>query len=857
MKKIFLILAILNFFLYIQNSNSQIYQTWAKRYAGNGNDFVYTLKMNNSGDPIVSGNSYLSGWESPVVQYNRRCGETLWIDIIQNNGGEIKDIIFDNTNNSYVTGSIYFNWIIRNNLLNAKYNQAGTRIWMYNYGGNYDQRGQVIKLDASGYIYTGGYEDNNGYQKYAYAVRKFNNNGNWIWTSYYNNGISSYDHVLEDMILDPNGFIYVTGGSQGIGTDYDIATLKYDLNGNQLWVNRYSGFGAHSDAGFAIAQDGQGNVYVCGASTEQEIPTEDESQITFIVMKYNQSTGYRVWSRYFYGNGYPRNAKAKSIVIDGDDNIICTGYANMRNTGYDYIIIKYDPQGNLIWQRQYDYNNTSEVGEKVALDENNNVYVTGRSMSIPGEDYSKYDYATLKYSSEGNLEWSKRYNGPANNRDEAEYITVYGNNDICVSGKSKNQAGDYDFLTLRYFDGWNDCNEDNPPSGININNICFIDSNKMSAVDNNGSILKSNDHGLSWYEVINIGPYSMNAVKFFNNNLGIAAGNSGKIFISTNAGSNWFVKTSNIYNNLHDVCFTPNGNVFICGEKGLVIRASNYPGLFSYKNLDTNITIKSINFIDNNIGFATGSSGSLFKTTNNGNNWSRIQTNSNSNFNKIANTNKDILFLIGDRGVCLKSKNGGNSWQVLNIGVQVDLNDIFLKDSSNAYITGSNGTILYSSNIGYSWSKQKTGSLENLRSIKFNDNDIGIAAGDNSTFLKSSLGESTDYRPGEGPIVSSNPINKQENNQTYLNNNYPNPFNPVTNISYFLSEPSRVEIKIYDIRGRLISVLENKLKLSGTHKVIFDANGLASGVYFYQMNVFDRYGISLSFSKTKRMLFIK
>jgi hypothetical protein len=60
----------------------------------------------------------------------------------------------------------------------------------------------------------------------------------------------------------------VTGSSTITNTGSDIATLKYDSNGNQLWVQRYNGPGNGNDAGNAIAVDNAGNVYVAGYETE-------------------------------------------------------------------------------------------------------------------------------------------------------------------------------------------------------------------------------------------------------------------------------------------------------------------------------------------------------------------------------------------------------------------------------------------------------------------------------------------------------------------------------------------------------------------------------------------------------------
>jgi len=69
-----------------------------------------------------------------------------------------------------------------------------------------------------------------------------------------------------------------------------------------------------------------------------------------------------------------------------------------------------------------------------------------------------------------------------------------------------------------------------------------------------------------------------------------------------------------------------------------------------------------------------------------------------------------------------------------------------------------------------------------------------------------------------------------------LHQNYPNPFNPDTRISYELPETAHVQITVYDILGRPVSVLVSEEQQAGTHQVRFDASGLSSGTYIYELS---------------------
>ena len=68
-----------------------------------------------------------------------------------------------------------------------------------------------------------------------------------------------------------------------------------------------------------------------------------------------------------------------------------------------------------------------------------------------------------------------------------------------------------------------------------------------------------------------------------------------------------------------------------------------------------------------------------------------------------------------------------------------------------------------------------------------------------------------------------------------LNSVYPNPFNPVTTISYDIATQSVVNINVFDLLGNQVSSLVNEVKNSGRHSIQWNAGGLSSGLYFVKM----------------------
>jgi hypothetical protein len=83
-----------------------------------------------------------------------------------------------------------------------------------------------------------------------------------------------------------------------------------------------------------------------------------------------------------------------------------------------------------------------------------------------------------------------------------------------------------------------------------------------------------------------------------------------------------------------------------------------------------------------------------------------------------------------------------------------------------------------------------------------------------------------------------------------LEQNYPNPFNPTTSIRYTLSNRQFVTIKVYDVLGTGVATLVNEEQSTGSYEIEWNAAGLPSGVYFYQL-------ITKGYIETKKMLIIK
>ena len=172
-------------------------------------------------------------------------------------------------------------------------------------------------------------------------------------------------------------------------------------------------------------------------------------------------------------------------------------------------------------------------------------------------------------------------------------------------------------------------------------------------------------------------------------------------------------------------------------------------------------------------------------STNFGQNWSYEQTSCFGNATAFAfRTPGEVwaaLSFSGKFAVNLDSMKPGSRWQCINTPNNIAVYSIEFLSANIGYAFGGEGKI-----------------------FKYNENIIGLQNNNNN-------------------IPQSN----------VLYQNYPNPFNPETLIEYYISKPTDVYIKIYDITGSEISSYFEGFRTKGNHSLNFSASDLPSAVYYY------------------------
>ncbi|MBA7650108.1 hypothetical protein ES703_57909 [subsurface metagenome] len=203
-----------------------------------------------------------------TIKYNSS-GVQQWVTRYNgpSNGNDgANSLALDDEGNVYVTGWSDWGSGVRLNYATIKYNSSGVQQWVahYNGPGSYYDVAYSIAVDNSGNVCVTGYAHDRGSNR-NYATIKYNSSGIQQWVKLYN-GTGNGTDTGEDIGVDASGNFYVTGSSQGSGTDMDYATIKYDPSGVQQWVMRYNGPGNRGDYSNDLAVDCSGNVYVTGGS---------------------------------------------------------------------------------------------------------------------------------------------------------------------------------------------------------------------------------------------------------------------------------------------------------------------------------------------------------------------------------------------------------------------------------------------------------------------------------------------------------------------------------------------------------------------------------------------------------------
>jgi uncharacterized delta-60 repeat protein len=348
------------------------------------------------------------------------------------------DVVVDNDGNVCVTGYCFY-YESGKDYLTIKYDGNGTELWTARYNGYaaLEDEAYSMTLDDNGNVYVTGWSYQNIWNDDIVTI-KYNPDGVEQWAARYDGPAEfPYDHA-KSVAVDQDGNVYVAGESEGIGSHLDITTVKYDSDGVEQWVARWTSPGEQIDGGIKVLIDHFGDIIVLGYG---RYPTMGD----WVTIKYDPD-GVEQWSAVYNGaaDGYDRPG---DMALDENGNIYVTGHGTIFMPHPDYVTIKYNPGGVEQWRTTYsgpldNYDSASGI----AVSSSGDVYVTGESSGLVGG----LDLATIKYNTDGIEQWVARYDGPGHDSEIWPDVAVDDAENVVVTGSSTGISTGMDYVTIQY-----------------------------------------------------------------------------------------------------------------------------------------------------------------------------------------------------------------------------------------------------------------------------------------------------------------------------------------------------------------------------------------------------------------------
>ncbi len=371
----------------------------------------------------------------------------------------------------------------------CKYQSDGTFLWCKTWGGSGADISLDVETDNSGNIYvTGRFEDtvdfNPGTNNEEYTshggsdifLSKFDSNGDLIWSHTWG-GLGIWDEG-HGLAIDSLDYVLVTGwfGDQvdfdpGQDEDWqisnganDIFLSKFDSTGLLVWAHTWGGMGIW-DEGHGLGTDSFDNILVTGCFEEtvdfdpgQGEDWHTSNGVDDIFLSGFNPDGSFAWTRTWGGIGIWDNGF--DLITDSLDNVIVTGRFTdtvdfdpsaaeewrTSNGAADMFLSKFDSSGNLSWIQTCGGTGIWDEGHGLAVDGNDNVYLTGRFSNTvnfnPDNEFSLHtaiggsDIFLSKYNKVGIPLWTYCWGSAL--WDEGNGIVVGNSEDLFVIGHFMN-----------------------------------------------------------------------------------------------------------------------------------------------------------------------------------------------------------------------------------------------------------------------------------------------------------------------------------------------------------------------------------------------------------------------------------
>jgi hypothetical protein len=291
----------------------------------------------------------------------------------------------------------------------VKLSPAGNIIWQKTLNNSNYCSGDALSVDSDDNLYLTGYESS-GDSDRAFLI-KLNSAGEILWQQYIDNAPTG-NEAGTDIAIASSGSVYVLAF---ISSDESTSILlKFTNSGSLVWTRKLAGL---LDINSGLSIDSNEHLYIVTSYGNN-----------IILLKIN-SNGNIIWQREIIVPEPPYlNNGQETLVIDSEDfgYITFTSVINGAPGTYLTYLLKFDPSGTIIWQREVVMPGSINASD-LAIDSSNNIYL-GINHRNANNDF---DVTTLKFNSNGLVAWQRTLNS-INSSDEY-WWWYYGVNNIAAS----------------------------------------------------------------------------------------------------------------------------------------------------------------------------------------------------------------------------------------------------------------------------------------------------------------------------------------------------------------------------------------------------------------------------------------
>ncbi|MCS7053839.1 MAG: choice-of-anchor A family protein [Ignavibacterium sp.] len=338
-----------------------------------------------------------------------------------------------------------------------------------------------------------------------------------------------------------------------------------------------------------------------------------------------------------------------------------------------------------------------------------------------------------------------------------------------------------------------------------------------------GNILRTTDNGSTWNQINNSMTVGFIWSLVVKNNKIFAATEQG-VFVSNDNGATWTM-TSLSGKDVRALAKSNDGSLY-AGTWGFGVYKSMDNGLTwsAVNNGLTNLAVHALT-VDSYGSVYAGTFGEgIFKSLNGGSSWTKLNVGYNFIWSlAITSTNRIVAGTYGS-GV-IYSTDLGQTWIQNNnnlpstyiYSISVDAND-------NVYVSTWGGGVFVLANNAPGWSPMGLSGF-GVSSLFVTSSSSLVYAGTSNGYIYVTEGYSGVTNVNDNTIPT----------EFELFQNYPNPFNPTTTIKFNLPVAEKVTLKIYNTLGEEVRTLIDEFVEAGSHKIVFDATGLSSGIYIYRI----------------------